>query len=113
MLWPTSRLPSRVIVLTAPVAWASSVSAVDERDDLLLVGDRDVGAEEVVAAQLADRVGQLDRRAVPELVPGVDAAVVEGRLLHRAGQRVGDRMADEDHALRHARTLSSSAKKPG
>ena len=25
VLWPTSRLPSLVIVLTAPVAWASSV----------------------------------------------------------------------------------------
>ena len=41
---------------------------VDHRDDPFLVRDRDVGAEELVAAQLADRVGQLDRAAVPELV---------------------------------------------
>ena len=47
--------------------------AVDHRDDPLLVRDRDVRAQEVVAAQLGDRVGELDRRPVPELVRGVDA----------------------------------------
>ena len=86
---------------------------IDERDHPLLVGDRDVRAEEVVAPQLVDRVGEADRRPVPELVRRVDALVVEGGLLHRARQRMGDRMADEDDALRHAPTLSSSAKKPG
>ena len=86
---------------------------VDHRHDPLLVRDRDVGAEEVVAAQLGDRVGERDRGAVPQLVARVDAELVEGGLLHRAGQRVGHRVADEDDALRHARTLSRSAKKPG
>ena len=51
--------------------------------------------------------------AVPELVARIHPEVVEGGLLHRPGQRVGDRMADEDDALRHARTPSSSRKKPG
>ncbi len=87
--------------------------AVDQRDDPLLVGDRDVRAEELVAAQLTDRVGQLHRRAVPQLVSGVDAAVVEGGLLHLPGQGMGDRMSDQDHALGHACTPPSSAKKPG
>ena len=113
VLWPTSRLPSlrdrvdragRVGLLGQPV---------DERHDPLLVRDRDVRAEEVVAAQLGDRVRQADRRPVPQLVRRVDALVVERGLLHRARQRVGDGMADEDDALRHARTLSRSSKKPG
>ena len=82
-------------------------------DDALLVGDRHVGAQEVVAAQLGDRVGEVDRRPVPQLVGGVDAGGVERRLLHRAGERMGDRMADEDDALRHARILSRSAKNAG
>ena len=60
--------------------------AIDHRDHPLLVRDRHVGAEEVVAAQLADRVGQLDRGAIPQLVAGVDAELIEGGLLHRAGQ---------------------------
>ena len=87
--------------------------AVDHRGDLLLVRDGHVRAEEVVAAELADRIGQRHRRAIPELIGGVDPALVEGGLLHRARQGVGHRMADEDHALGHARTPSSSLKKPG
>ena len=108
-----SRLPSRVSVLTAPVARRLLGQPVDHRHDPLLVRDRDVGAEEVVAAELGDRVGQGDRGAVPQLVARVDAELVERGLLHRARQRVGHRMADEDDALGHARTLSRSAKKPG
>ncbi len=87
--------------------------AIHVGDDPLLVGDRDVGAQELVGAQLRDRLGELDGRPVPELVPGVDAQLVEAGLLHRPGQRVGHRVADEDDALRHARTPSSSRKKPG
>ena len=56
---------------------------------------------------------QLDRRLVPQLVGRIDAQRIEGRLLHRAGQRMGHRVADQDHALRHARTLSRSSKNPG
>ena len=87
--------------------------AVDHRHDPLLVRDRDVGAEEVVGPQLGDRVGQLHRAAIPQLVAGVDAGRVERGLLHRARQRMGDGVSDEDHALGHARTLSRSSKKPG
>ena len=87
--------------------------AVDHRHDPLLVRDRDVGAEEVVAAQLDDGVAEGDRGAIPQLVLRVDAELIEGRLLHRAGQRMGHRMADEDDAFRHARTPSRSLKKPG
>ena len=87
--------------------------AVDHRHDPLLVRDRDVGAEEVVAAQLHDGVGELDRGAIPQLVLRVDAELVEGGLLHRTRQRMGHRMADEDDAFRHARTPSRSLKKPG
>ena len=83
------------------------------RHDPLLVRDGHVAPEEVVAAELADRLGQRHRRPVPELVGGVDPQLVEGGLLHRARQGVGHRMADEDHALGHARTPSSSLKKPG
>ena len=86
---------------------------VDHRHDPLLVRDRDVRAEEVVAADLRDRVREGDRRAIPELVPGVDARGVEGGLLHRAGQRVRDGVADEDDPLAHDRILSRSAKKVG
>ena len=87
--------------------------AVDHRHDPLLVRDGHVGAEEVVAAQFGDGVGQRDRRTVPELVAGVDAELVERGLLHRARQRMGHRVADEDDALRHARTPSRSSKKSG
>ena len=87
--------------------------AVDERDHPLLVGDRDVRAEEVVAADLGDRVGQGDRRPVPELVGGVDALVVERGLLHRARQRVGDGMADEDDALGHDANPSEVVEEAG
>jgi hypothetical protein len=86
---------------------------VDHRHHPLLVRDRDVGAEEVVRAQLADGVGQLDRGAIPQLVTGVDAERVEGGLLHRPRQRMGDGVPDQDHALRHARTPSRSSKNPG
>ena len=48
-----------------------------------------------------------------QLVVGVDPERIEGGLLHRAGQRMADRMADQDDSLGHARTLSSTAKKPG
>jgi hypothetical protein len=87
--------------------------SIDERDDSLLVRDRDVGSKEVVGTQLRDRVRQADRRAIPQLVGRVDPLVVERRLLHRPGQRMGDGMADEDDPLRHARTFSRSLKKPG
>ena len=87
--------------------------AVDQRHDPFLVRDRDVGAQEVVGPQLGDRVGQRHRAAIPQLVARVDAGRVEGGLLHRAGQRMGDGVSDEDHALGHARTLSRSSKKPG
>ncbi len=86
---------------------------VDHRDDPLLVGDRDVGAQEVVGAQLHDRVAEIDRGSIPQLVLRIDAEVVEGRLLHGSRERMGDRVADEDDALRHARTPSSSLAKPG
>ena len=82
-------------------------------DHSFLVRDRDVGAQEVVGAQLGDRTGQIDGRAIPQLVPRVDAEMIERRLLHRPGQRMGDRVADEDDPLRHARTPSSCWKKPG
>src|SRR6185295_17059779 len=86
---------------------------VDERHDPLLVGDRDVRPQEVVAADLGDRVGQDDRGAIPELVGRVDPLVVERSLLHRPRQGVGDRMADEYDALGHDATLPRSSKKPG
>ena len=44
----------------------------------------------VIAAQLGNRVGELDRLAIPELVLRVDAELVEGGLLHRPRERVGD-----------------------
>ena len=113
VLWPTRRLPSRVIVLTAPGRMGVLGQPIDQRHDPLLVGDRHVGAQEVIRAQLGDRVGQGDRGSIPELVAGVDPERIEGGLLHRAGQRMADRMADQDDALRHARTPSSTAKKPG
>jgi hypothetical protein len=87
--------------------------AVHEGSRLLLVGDRHVGPQEVVGAAAPDRIRELDRGLVPELVSGIDAQRVERGLLHRAGQRMGHRVADQDHALRHARTLSRSSKKPG
>jgi hypothetical protein len=87
--------------------------AVDHRHYPLLVGDRDVGAEEVVAAQLHDGVAELDRGAIPQLVLRVDPELVEGGLLHRPRQRMGHRMADEDDAFRHDRTPSRSLRKPG
>ena len=87
---------------------------VDERDHPLLVRDRDVGAEEVVAfAAPSIASGRTIGARSQSSYVGVDALVVERGLLHRARQRVGDRMTDEDDALRHARTLSRSAKKPG
>ena len=85
--------------------------AVDHRDDPLLVRDGDVRAEELVATQARDGVGELDRRAIPELVGGIDPELIEGRLLHGARKRMGDRVTDQDDALRHARTPSRSAKK--
>ena len=105
--------PRAVIVLTAPVDDASSVSRSTIGTTRSLCGIVTFAPEEVVGPQLGDRVGEIDRRPVPQLVPGVDAELVEGGLLHRAGQRVRHRMADEDDALRHARTPSRSAKKPG
>ena len=86
---------------------------VDQRDDPLLVRDRDVHAEEVVAADLCDGVREGDRGPVPQLIPGIDAQLVEGSLLHRPGQRVRHGVADEDDPLAHDRILSRSAKKPG
>ncbi len=56
--------------------------AIDHRHDSLLVRDRDVGAEEVVAPQLPDGVGKPDRGAIPKLVLRVDTELVEGGLLH-------------------------------
>src|SRR5204862_5657678 len=86
---------------------------VDQRHDPLLVGDRDIRAEEVVLADLADRVGELERGPIPLLVARVHAERIEGRLLHGAGERVGDGMADEHDPLRHADTAPSWPKKAG
>jgi hypothetical protein len=113
VLWPISFLPSREMTLTAPGRLGVLGQAVDERDDVLLVGDGHVRPEEVVAPELRDRVGEVDLAAVPQLVPGVDPQGVEGSLLHRAREGVGDRVADQDDAVGHARSLSSSVKKLG
>ena len=86
---------------------------IHQRDDPLLVRDRDVRAQELVGPQLGDRVRELDRTPVPQLVAGVDPELVEGGLLHRARERVGDGMADQDDPPGHARTRSRSAKNPG
>ena len=93
-----------------PISFGESV---DERDDVLLVGDGYVRPEEIVASKLRDRVRKVDPSAVPKLVPGVDPERVEGSLLHRAGEGVGDRMTDQDDTVGHARSLSSSEKKQG
>jgi len=82
--------------------------ALDAEDML-----RALGAQKVVAAKGADGIGQLDGRLVPQLIGGVDTQCIEGGLLHRTRQRMGHWVSDEDHALRHARTLSRSSKKPG
>jgi len=87
--------------------------AVDERDDTLLVRNRHVRPEEVVAADLVDGVGELHGRPVPELVLRVESRRVERGLLHGAGERVGDGVADEHDPLAHDRILSSSSKKRG
>jgi len=87
--------------------------AIDERDDPLLVRDCQVCPKEVVAADLLDRACQLHRRAIPELVGRVDPRRVQGGLLHRPGEGMGDRMADEHDPLAHDRILSSSSKKRG
>ena len=113
VLWPMRRLPSRVIVLTAPVDDASSVSRSTIGTTRSLCGIVTLAPRKSSDRELSDSLGELDRGAIPQLVPGVDPELVEGGLLHRAGQRMGDRMADEDDALRHARTPSRSAKKPG
>ena len=60
--------------------------AIDERDRLLLVGDRDVRPEELVAAKLRDGIGELLRRSVLQLVASVDPELVERSLLHRSRQ---------------------------
>ena len=72
--------------------------AVDERHDPLLVGDRDVGTQEVVGAQLSDRLGQLRRGAIPELIDGVNAQVVDRPLHGRAD--VEDQRAVVGHPRR-------------
>ena len=87
--------------------------AVDERDDVLLVGDGHVRSEEIVAPKLCDRVCEVDLPAVPQLVAGIDPEGVEGSLLHRAREGMGDRVADQDDSVGHARSLSSSVKKLG
>ena len=86
---------------------------VDERRDLLLVRDRHVRPEELVAPELVERAGERRDLAVPELVAGVDPEVVERGLLHRRREGVGDGVSDQDDALRHPRTSSSCRKKPG
>ncbi len=87
--------------------------AIDHRHDAFLVRDGDVSPQEVFATDLTDGLRELHWSAIPQLVARIDAELVESRLLHRARQRVGDRMADEDDASGHARTLSRSSKKPG
>ncbi len=87
--------------------------AVHQGDDVLLVGDCHVGAQEVVATKFCDRLGEIDLAPVPQLVAGVDPKRVEGSLLHRSREGVGDRVADQDDSVGHARSLSNSLKKPG
>ena len=98
VLWPTSRVASRVIVSTAPVACASSVSRSTIGHHALLVRDGDVGAQVLVAAQLVDRLRQVisGRRAARS---ERRCRLVERRLLEHARERVGDRMADENDCL--------------
>ena len=57
---------------------------IDEGDRLLLVRDRDVGAQEFVAPNLRDGIRELLWGAIPQLVLRVDAQTVEGGLVHRA-----------------------------
>ena len=71
-----------------------------------------------IAAQAGCRVLLFDARpgaadAAKTAICGVLAKLVERGLLHRPGQRMGNRMPDEDDALRHAPILSSSPKNPG
>ena len=86
---------------------------VDHRHDPFLVRDRDIDSEEVVAADLPDGIRERDRGAIPQLVLRVDALRVEGGLLHRPRQGVGDGVADENDPLAHDRILSRSSKKVG
>ena len=86
---------------------------VDHRHHPLLVRDGHVGAQEVVAAHGLDDIGELGHGHVEQLVSRVDAGRVERGLLHRGRERMGDRVADEDEALAHARILSRSRKKVG
>ena len=81
---------------------------VHHRDDVFLVGNGHVRAEEVVAAELGDRLGKVDLSPIPQLVPGVDLQGVESSLLHRTREGMGDRVADQDDSIGHARSLSSS-----
>ncbi len=87
--------------------------AVDHGHHPLLVRDGHVGAQVVVAPQPLDRFGQLGHGHIEQLIASVDAGRVEGGLLHGSGERVGDRVSDEDEALAHARILSRSRKKAG
>ncbi len=87
--------------------------AIDHGDDPLLVRDRHVRPEKRIGAKFGHRLGELDRRPVPRLVRRVDAQGIKGGLLHGTRKRMGHRVADQDHALCHARTLSRSSKKPG
>ena len=57
---------------------------VHERNDSLLVGNRDVRPEKVVAPKLRHGLDQGERCPIPELIGGIDALVVEGSLLHGA-----------------------------
>ena len=104
VLWPMSRVPSRVTVSTAPVAWASSDEPVHHRHGSLLEGDRDVGAQRLRVAQGGDGLGQVDEQPVHQLVAGVDALRIERGLLEHARQRVGHRMPDEGDTFGHAGT---------
>jgi hypothetical protein len=87
--------------------------AIHERHGPFLVRDRHVGAQVLLGAETLDGRRELERGDVQQLVAGVDALRIEGRLVHRRRGRVVDGMADEDDSLRHARTLSRSSKNAG
>ena len=82
---------------------------VEQRTDRLLVGDRDVGTDQIwIGAQRGNGGGESLRRHIHQLVAHWEAEVVKGGLLEGGGEAVRHRVSQEHDALAHARASRSA-----
>ena len=81
---------------------------VEHRRHAILVRMADVGAQELLPTKCLDGLGQVDRGRVDGLVVRIDPGSGEGCLLQCLGQRMGDRLAEQDDSFRHDHHLPGS-----